>query len=320
MQIFSNSKTDALAAFTEVTYNVTDQLTAIAGLRYSYENREYDGAFADISLPEIGKTSFNAVTPRFSLSYEYSPRTNIYFTYSEGFKSGLFDTSSFTDTVIKPETAKGYEIGFKTVPSAEFAFNAAIFYTEVSDRQVQAADPSTGRILLANAASAEVFGAEFDATWYPTPDFMVRLSTSYLPTADYKDYKNASVVIPDTVNGGATGGVVDLSGKRLQKAQEVQSTLLLNYQTQLAWGYIDASTNISYSSAFHYDNGGYIKQDPYTMINASLSWSPSADAGYKLGVFVKNLANEEVYQSYLSPLNVTYMAPREIGVSADYSF
>jgi iron complex outermembrane receptor protein len=254
------------------------------------------------------------------LRYEVAQNSNVYFTYSEGFKSGLYDTTAFSSHVIKPEETKAYELGFKTAASPKLDFNAAIFRTDVTNRQVQI-NETNGLSILSNAGSVLVEGVEFDATWKVTQEFHSRLMMSWLPTAKYVSYPNAAIVAPNpnVAVGGAVNATADLSGQRLQKAPRVQTSLLLNYGKSLDWGHVDASANVSYLSGFHYDVGGYIIQNAYALINMNFFWSPKA-SDFKLGAFVKNAANKAVLESYLSPFEVNYLPPREIGLSGEYSF
>jgi iron complex outermembrane receptor protein len=311
---------DSQAWFAQGSYQIIDRLTADIGIRYSHEVRDYKGSTTNINpLPEIAKASFSKWTPRYSLRYKVAQDSNVYFTYSEGFKSGQFSSTSFSPVPIKPEETKAYELGFKTALS-QFDFNAAVFRTDVTNRQVQTQLASSLSILT-NAASARVEGVEFDAGWKATQNFNTRLVMSWLPTAKYESYPNAAIVAPNPnpAVGGGINQTLDLSGKRLQKVPELQMSLLLNYTKNLSFGRVDASTNIAYLSRYHYDVGGYLIQAGYPLINMNVSWSPNS-SNFRLGAFVKNLTNRANIESYQSPLAINYMPPREAGLSADYSF
>ena len=51
--------------------------------------------------------TFEEVTPRASLSYEFGDDLTAYAAYSEGFKSGGFDMRG--DAVLTPDTVNGYD-------------------------------------------------------------------------------------------------------------------------------------------------------------------------------------------------------------------
>src|SRR3546814_4339492 len=66
------------------------------------------------ALPsKIAAKTFSDVTPRASVRYALSDYANIYFTFSQGFKSGQFNSASFSPVPIEPEKITAYEGGFK---------------------------------------------------------------------------------------------------------------------------------------------------------------------------------------------------------------
>jgi hypothetical protein len=163
-----------------------------------------------------------------------------------------------------------------------------------------AANGGTIKTITSYEASVLVEGAEFDATWNATKSFRPRFTLSYLPVAKYVSYPDAAITAPNPnpAVGRAINATTDLSGQRLQKAQKVQASLLLNYDKQLGIGALAASANIGYSSAFHYDVGGFIIQQAYALVNLNASWSPNSSP-FQFGLFVKNATNKVVVQSYV---------------------
>src|SRR6266850_1283038 len=98
VSIYSKQTSHAYSAFGEATYQFTDALSAILGARYNHETRGvygnlYFGGFFTPTPPngwvQDGAKTFVGITPRFSLRDKISSNTNVYFTYSQGFKSGL---------------------------------------------------------------------------------------------------------------------------------------------------------------------------------------------------------------------------------------
>jgi len=82
----------------------------------------YFGGFFTPTPPngwvQDGAKTFVGVTPRFSLRDKISANTNVYFTYSQGFKSGLFNASAVPVTpstkapeLVEPEKLDSYEVG-----------------------------------------------------------------------------------------------------------------------------------------------------------------------------------------------------------------
>ena len=121
------------------------------------------------------------------LRYEIAPRTNIYASYSQGFRAGVFNPTVLPNPLlvlpIKPERLKAYEVGFKTA-SSTFRFDAAAWYYDFRDLQVGVTipsplNPNTVIQLTSNAKKAESYGVEGQATWNPTKGLTVRTGASY---------------------------------------------------------------------------------------------------------------------------------------------
>jgi iron complex outermembrane receptor protein len=140
----SNIENVHYAAFGQLTWNITEQLSLIGGLRYQYEkqdargNRPGNALFpGDLDLipttpntpfppnvnplsplrPSQGSASVDdtALTGRAGVQYRFSERAQVYATYTRGYKGRAFDTeitSEFTALVpLRPETVDAYEVG-----------------------------------------------------------------------------------------------------------------------------------------------------------------------------------------------------------------
>jgi iron complex outermembrane receptor protein len=120
--------TKAAAAFADATYHFDNAISVTGGLRYSWEKRTFFFAQPEATvLVDHAAESWNAVTPRVVVRYEVAPSSNIYASFSKGFKSGTFNTTSPIATPVNPENVKAYEIGFKTVQGA-VQFDTAAYY------------------------------------------------------------------------------------------------------------------------------------------------------------------------------------------------
>ena len=73
-------------------------------------------------MPTERHLKFDQFTPRAGLRYELGARTNIYATYSKGFRPGAITTSLAglrrqPGLPIKSETVNAFEVGYKTAGS-----------------------------------------------------------------------------------------------------------------------------------------------------------------------------------------------------------
>ena len=97
--------------------------------------------------------------------YKATDHTNVYFTYSQGFKSGVFNSSSLQPTPANPEKVNAYEVGIKTNEIHRLSLNAAVFYYDYDNLQLTKflLVNDTIQQVLTNAASSKIYGAEVDA-------------------------------------------------------------------------------------------------------------------------------------------------------------
>ena len=142
----------AWAGFIDATFHATDRLTINAGGRYSTETQNIHaiktcyivnaalGCPVAPPLPVVrynanGHTTYSKFTPRASIRYEISPRTNIYFSYSQGFKAGEWngvipgdDPATWQQKgQIGQETINAFEVGIKGATS-RLRFDLSGFY------------------------------------------------------------------------------------------------------------------------------------------------------------------------------------------------
>src|SRR5262249_24025222 len=102
--------TTSYAAFGELTYNITDKLILVGGVRYIKDNKKKRwGCVAPPIMVRgkgcsFGDNSYDYWSPRASLRYKITERSNIYATYSTGFKTAGYSSAGFNGEIVEPET------------------------------------------------------------------------------------------------------------------------------------------------------------------------------------------------------------------------
>ena len=177
--------TETTAVFADVTVAVTDQLKLLAGIRYSDDSQritEQNGIFVQtpggpVQIPPAAcpnpnnptgtaEEDFDSTTTRFGLQYEVSPDSNLYATYSEGFKIGGFNFRGGCGASYGSEELTAYEIGSKN-QFGDVTLNLAAFYYDYKDLQVE---QLVGfGFILNNAPEATVYGAEAELAYNSGP-------------------------------------------------------------------------------------------------------------------------------------------------------
>ena len=81
----------------------------------------------------------------------------------------------------KSDTSTNYELGVKTQFSDSVVFNAALYYIDWDDPQLDSVTINGALPITANGESAESYGVELDGTWYITPAFSITGSYAFTP-------------------------------------------------------------------------------------------------------------------------------------------
>lgn len=317
-------RTYSLAGFGEVTLNLTDQLSLTAGARYTYEKIKFRQARNGATLVNTS-TSNEKFTPKFVAQYKFDSKTNVYASYSVGFKSGAFAFSSTSDVPVEPETLKSYEFGIHSDPLPGLRVNASVFHYDYSNLQVTARAPIIG-FTLQNAASAKADGGELEVTAEPVPGLVLRANTAYLD-AKFEDYQSATSFTPilDPITGVPVGGntqiEVDASGNRLPRSPKWTWGLGASYERDLGDGTVGGTVNLFHSSIIYSDAANDFPEPSYEKLSGELFWSPNPSM--RFSIWGTNLTNAKISRATSFSASGNFRInepPREYGVSARINF
>jgi len=309
------------ALFGQLSYAITDDLTATAGLRQTWE--EKDGHFIGrkVSGPGLppplaanydvrASKKWNALTPRFALDYQMTPDALVYASATRGFKSGGFQglagSAVSQSTPYDPEYAWSYEGGFKTQWwDRKALFNASIFQTNYKDLQVSQLVPLCC-VVVGNAANAKIKGAEFEVVLKPLAGLQIDGSYARLH-AEFTSF--------------ATGAAANYTGNDLPRSPKDKVHLGVQYTADLqGW---EGLARLDYTNQSHmYFEASNIpqqKQEGYINVDGRLSLT-SPDKRWEVAVWGKNLTKELVatYVTYFGAYRqilVPYAPPRTYGVT-----
>jgi len=311
------------ALFGQLSYAITDQLTATAGLRQTWEKK--DGHFIGRKVsgpgtpPPLGAAGnydvrasqkWNALTPRFALDYQMNDDVLVYASATRGFKSGGFQglagNAASQSTPYDPEYAWSYETGFKSqFWDRKALFNASIFQTNYKDLQVSQLVPLCC-VVVGNAATAKIKGAEFEFMIRPVEGLQIDGSYARLD-AKFTNF--------------AAGASANYTGKDLPRSPKDKVHFGVQYTTDIqGWG---ALARVDYTNQSHmYFEASNIpqqKQEGYINVDARVSLT-SPDKQWEVAVWGKNLTDELVatYVTYFGAYRQTlvpYAPPRTYGVT-----
>lgn len=347
---YGRQRSKSYAAFGQATYPITSKLGVTLGLRYTKEKTDASGrgdfrlAASDPLCQLVGGLAngsqcalfpqsdqagkkVSKLTWKGGLNYQATADILLYGSISRSFKSGqydiLFPTPNQRGT--NPEVLTAYEIGAKTdLFDRRLRLNLAGFRYDIDNPQVQLIQ--NGAIILSNAQSERVWGAEFDGQLRVVRSLNLRFSGTWLD-AKYLQYDDAPYAPPLFGPTYGAGGVqlIDAAGNRPQFTSKFSYGIGADYTVDTSIGQIQATVDYSHRSAFFWDqaNGPELRQRAYGLLDARLKLSPSSH--YSVSLWGKNLTNEK-YAAFATSQSGTQgypyiaAAPRTYGVSLNFNF
>jgi iron complex outermembrane receptor protein len=294
----------SFAAYGQGSYDLTERLSLTAGLRYTYEEKDFfrtqDLIIGATTVPERGDTGFQLVqidtssdwsslSPKIGLDYRASPDLLIYASASRGFKSGGFDGRAATQGAAAPydpETLWAYEAGIKSsLFDRRLTANVAAFWNDYTDLQLSSFVADPGGVggfgaLFTNAGAATIRGVEVEVVARPTSALTLNGTLAYLD-GQYDEYIGP--------------GGLDISDQReLVNAPEWSGRLGAVYAFELgANGRVTLGADASYRSKTYptVSSSEVVAQDAYTLVDAFVRWE-RADGVVFAELGAKNLTDE----------------------------
>lgn len=298
----SGTKTQAVAVFADLTYELTEDLFLTGGLRYSYDKVDdayfdtvdLNGVFTRNSVESYDDTQ---ATPRVVLRYTPTDMSSLYASYNQGYKAGIINVGggTLTGLGVDPEKVDAYEVGYKFSGDTVF-FDAALYYYDYTDLQVAYYDGP--RSIIENAGGSRIYGLDVQGRIALSESLSINVGAAYLD-AEYEEFDRSQVwnqCLDPVACGPAFGiflsGTEDASGNQMQRSPEFTATLGLLYSTGLAGGRLDLSGTYYYSSDFYFDSSELYRQDAYDLLSLRAQWTNPTGL-YSIAVYGDNVTDSE---------------------------
>ena len=304
----SGTETFGIALFGEASYTFNDRLKATLGMRYDREEKEFDyeqipggPVFATMfGYPaDAGSADdvFDAWLPKAALSYTFSDEVMSYVSVSRGFRSGGFNDKELMGVSFKPEFTWNYELGAKTSwLDGRLQVNAALFYIEWSDMQVEILTESGTSVWLDNAAKATSKGAELEIIARPMTGFELLAGAAYTD-ARYDNYRKGAEKFDDN---------------RVIDAPEY--TLNLGATYRFGDGFL-VNAGYHHFGEIYFDPANTRSQENYGLLSAKIGYETEHFGVY---VYGRNLFDKE-YVTWTGKVNNTWYGragePQTFGVT-----
>ncbi|MPQ76740.1 TonB-dependent receptor [Hydrogenovibrio sp. JE_KL2] len=306
-------KTNSYGLFGELNYQFSSKWDSTFGLRWSQDEskinyaRETPNAFGFDN-----QKTFNEISPKFSVGWNYAGDNRIYYTAAEGYKPGGFNhavTSSSDATPFDSQTSFNNELGWRSYwLNRTLSLNAALYLINTSNTQIYVGP--VGQQVIRNAGDAQSYGLDMDAKWSVTRKLLLSMGL----TQGRSEFKN--VKDPQTN--------ADYDGKLLPYAPQTTASLSGRYELTPSWvtGKLFVNAGVRYYSDIYFNEANTLKQPSYSTVDASMMLQMKN--GLKLRAFVDN-ATDEIYRTSsfvfgANDVRSTVGQGRNVGLTAEMAF
>ena len=310
-----NNKTEAL--FAQVEYQFTNQLSGIAGARYTHDAKTFDYTFEPQALqynagtyPDASK-SFNLPTGKLELDYKVAPDVMVYGSVNRGAKGGGWSApnSGLVDPSLLPyheEKMTSYEAGIKsTFLDGAARLNISGFYYDYKSYQ--------GFFIVGLSAyvknlDAKAQGGEIEFAVVPARGLSLKLGLSNI---------SSRVDNVPTPSGALVTSV-------LPQAPKWSVNGVARYEWPVATGVASVAFDAKWNKEQYLEliNAQVDLQPAYAVVDGHLGYV-SGNGAWEIAAYCKNLTNK-VYRQYnldLSGLGWNlgvYAPPRLYGATLTY--
>jgi len=297
----ATARSSGVALYAQSEYAIAKKINIIFGVRYDYQHSKEDvlGEYQPDASPvpvfetqpdTSANVSYSAFSPKLSVSYHPVMGTNLFATYSRGYRTGGLtqlgaDPSQPPLYAYKPEYSDNFELGIKnTFLENRARANISFFYTTITNAQVPTLVLPAAITVTKNAGSLTSKGmdAELAAT------VLKGLEATY--NFGYTNAKYTKLKLSQ--NGSET----DLSGNRQIFTPDITSMLALQYNISLIESnklQLIIRGEWTYLGKQYFDLANSITQSPYNLLNT------------KLGLKIKHA---ELYFWERNMANIKYIA------------
>lgn len=298
---FVKDKTNAVttqALFAENRLGLTDKLSLLTGLRYDAIDLDVTNhRTVTATNPRHFKRSWEPVTGRVGLTYQFIPSANVYVQYSTA-----AEQPSTTTQVYDVSTGKQWEVGSKfDYLNGRGSATVAAYKIERKDFAVtDPLDPNNS--IPVGAQSSK--GLELASSLRITPKLLAEGNFAWVD-AEYDDF-NEKI---------ASGAVVSRKGNTPTNVPKRVGNLWLTYDFTQDWqGGVDAR----YVAPVYADNANTLTVPAYTLFGTFLRYK--VDSHTSLTGRVRNLTNE-VYAEFAHVSPAYYLgSPRTFEVAVQTKF
>lgn len=290
----------------QLSYDVTDKMEVTFAGRFDKienKNTQYTDRSKAVVVPTLNtdgvlvdtaKNNDESFQPKVQLRYDWTEATSTYVSWSKGFRSGFFNSGSFT----RSEKTTNYEAGVKTRSwNGRLVTNLAAFHIDYSDQQFSIIIPEPPFRVTVTIPKTNINGFEFESNWRALESLTLSASAGYL------DSKQAG-------------------GGRSPLAPKWSASLVADFVHPLidTWDF-KFNAAYTYQAAQFLERGELYEVDPTHFLNLRTG---VANEHWNASFWVRNATNRRTALAQFSPFAGGYLRyqnrPISYGVEVGYNF
>ena len=328
---YDTSKLHTAAVFGQFEYDLTDRFTAVAGLRFNHESRDYSVAYTP-SPPGVtttGKSSANVLIPSIGLNFKATPNILLYAKAAEGYQAPGFNFApGFPGgrvVAFGSESLWDYELGVHSqFLDRRITLNAAAFYYNYKNLQVRSVT-APGVTVVQNASGATVKGFEASLVARVTHQLSLGGQGLYLDARYTKFCQPISGGAPQGNDPLCSAGIADRTGNRLNQAPRWSGGVFSEYNVPIGTaGDISARLDYSWESNVYYStvNEAPLSSGGWNRLDGRIGFK--FKSGPEVYVFGRNLTDKR-FLTFIARATATFAPaiinePRTYGIGLRYRF
>ena len=316
--------TTSAAIFGEFTWPLTEQLGFTAGVRHSWEEKEYKAVWAPnqfhpspLELVELSQDlEDNYFTGRLALNYRMNEQFSFYGIYARGYKAGGFADRGANivqgrqDLPYRASKVDSWELGFRSAfADGAVALNGALYLNDVRDDHIFTFNFFTQETAPENF-DTETKGAELELDWQILESLSLQAGLNYTDAKIVGVPENSFARVPEgsrVPNSADWSGSVSLSHELPLSISGIAGARV---RTDILYNYLDNRAADPANALFF---------DSYNLLNMRLGFG---NEKWELYFWGDNLLDEEIYMSgivFNNPAS-TIARGRRVGLGINIEF
>ncbi len=298
-----NNLDENLALFGQTRYWLNNNLSFVVGARYQTMKREFDRNLNDFLTPtltyEKDTKRWNYFTPTLSMLYFTKNNSDIYTTFTKGYRPGGYNYRDDQNTLVpyKEEVTSSYELGYKSY-GQNLNYSTVLFYNDIKDLRINTFKDDLGNETF-SADEAYTYGAE--------------LSINY-EKDKYKVESNLGFTKGKTKSFSSNP---EYENKNIIDTPQFTANLRARYYLDKNY---NINTTINHIGKRYYDPANKSSLGSYTTFNLGLEYK---NKNLNTQIYANNIFDKK-YNDFMiyTPSNNYYHfgSPRVFGVKLSYSF